>query len=56
MSKVVESKEVPKTPQQRHVPQARRQREGAIGQRLIETPVDAEATEVLRNDHSPFIV
>ena len=27
-----------------------------IAGRLIETPVDAEATEVLRNDHSGFIV
>src|SRR5262249_776056 len=27
-----------------------------ICKRLIETPVDAEATEVLRNDHSGFIV
>jgi cytochrome c553 len=27
-----------------------------LGQRIIETPVDAEATEVLRDDHSPFIV
>jgi cytochrome c553 len=27
-----------------------------LGQRIIETPVDAEATEVLRDDHSSFIV
>jgi cytochrome c553 len=27
-----------------------------LGQRIIETPVDVEATEVLRDDHSPFIV
>ena len=27
-----------------------------LGQRIIETPLDAEATEVLRDDHSSFIV
>jgi cytochrome c553 len=27
-----------------------------LGQRLIETPINAEETEVLRNDHSGFIV
>lgn len=57
MTKVVETEMVPKT---RLAGGMFLKVEGdekePIGQRLIETPVDAEATEVLRNDHSGFIV
>jgi cytochrome c553 len=57
MTKVVESKEVPKTrPNNGMFLKLEGNEKEPIGQRLIETPVDAEATEVLRNDHSPFIV
>src|SRR6266566_323069 len=57
MTKVVEAKEVPKTrPNNGMFLTLEGNEKEPIGQRLIETPVDAEATEVLRNDHSGFIV
>jgi cytochrome c553 len=57
MTKVVESKEVPKTrPNNGMFLTLEGNEKEPLGQRLIETPLDAEATEVLRNDHSGFIV
>jgi len=57
MTKVVETKEVPKTRAANGMFLTLEGNEKEpIGQRLIETPVDAEATEIFRNDHSGFIV
>ena len=57
MTKVVETDMVPKTrPNNGMFLTLEANEKEPIGQRLIETPVDAEATEVLRNDHSGFIV
>lgn len=57
MTKVVETKMVPKTRANGGMFLTLEGNEKeAIGDRLIETPIDAEATEVLRNDHSGFIV
>jgi len=57
MTKVVETKMVPKTRANGGMFLTIEGNEKEpIGQRLIETPVDAEATEMLRNDHSGFIV
>jgi cytochrome c553 len=54
--KVVETKTVPKsyTSVGMYLPLKGNEKE-AIGERIIETPVDAEATEVLRNPRSGFI-
>src|ERR1019366_3982400 len=57
MTKVVESNMIPKTrPNNGMFLALEGNEKEPIGQRLIETPVDAEATEILRNDHSGFIV
>jgi cytochrome c553 len=57
MTKVVETKTVPKTRLQGGMFLKLEGNETEpIADRLIETPVDAEATELLRNDHSGFIV
>jgi cytochrome c553 len=57
MTKVVETDMVPRTrPNNGMFLALEGNEKEPIGQRLIETPVDAEATEVLRNDHSAFIV
>ena len=57
MTKVVETKMVPKTRLQGGMFLKLEGNETEpIADRLIETPIDAEATEVLRNDHSGFIV
>ena len=55
--KVVESDMIPKTrPNNGMFITLEGNEKEPIGHRLIETPVDGEATEVLRNDHSGFIV
>jgi cytochrome c553 len=57
MTKVVESNMIPKTrPNNGMYLTLEGSEKEPVGQRLIETPVDAEATEMLRNDHSGFIV
>ena len=57
MTKVVETDMVPKTrPNNGMFLTLEGNEKEPLGQRLIETPVDAEETEVLRNDHSGFIV
>ena len=55
--KVVETKTVPKTYTNvgMYLPLEGNEEE-PMGQRIIETPVDAEATEILRNPRSGFIV
>ena len=57
MTKVVETDMVPKTrPNNGMFLTLEGNEKEPLGQRLIETPVNAEETEVLRNDHSGFIV
>ena len=54
--KVVESETVPKTRLAGGMFLIEGNEKEPLGQRIIETPVDAEATEVLRNPHSGFTV
>jgi cytochrome c553 len=56
MTKVVETDMVPKTRANGGMFLVEGDEKEPLGHRLIETPVNAEETEVLRNDHSGFIV
>lgn len=53
--KVVESKTAPKTRIQNGLYLAEGEEKEPLGNRIIEVPVNAEATEVLRDPHSGFI-
>jgi cytochrome c553 len=51
---VIEAKMVPKTKNNNGMFLVEGEEKEPLGMRILETPVNAEATEVLRDDHSPF--
>ena len=53
--KVVESKTAPKVKPSNGLFIVEGKEMEPLGDRIVETPVDGEATEVLRNPHSPFV-
>jgi cytochrome c553 len=53
--KVIETNTVPKTHNNNGMFLVEGNEKEPLGKRILETPVNAEATEVLRDDHSPFL-
>jgi cytochrome c553 len=53
--KVIETNTVPKTHNNNGMFLVEGTEKEPLGKRILETPVNAEATEVLRDDHSPFL-